>query len=104
MSSLDHRQNSATEQYNSTTPLSSSGSSVQQAPVEQLPFPDFPAIPGIPGNSPIPPSPATNSGADTASQTQLQLNSTPATTRALTEVNTDALSVISSERNTTTLR
>ena len=44
MSSLDQQQNSTTEQYSSITPLSSSGSGTQQAPVEQLSFPDYPAM------------------------------------------------------------
>ncbi len=102
MSFLDHRQNSANEQYSDTTSLPFSGSGTQQAPIEQLSFPDHPAMSG----SPLAPLAftTTDSGTDPALHTQSLSGPAPAVTRALTEVQTDALSVISARQNTTTLR
>jgi surface antigen len=94
MSSLDHRQNSTTEQHGNTDPLQLSGMNAQQAPVEQLSFP--PAATS--GNS-LTPTPSTS----TASGSQTRALS-PLATRELTEVQTDAFSAVPLHRNTTTLR
>jgi surface antigen len=102
MPSLDHQKNSTTEQYSSTSPLSFSGSGTQQGPVEQLSFPDYSAMPGSP-QAPTPLT-TTDSGIDPALHTQSLLSPAPAVTRTLTEVQTDALSVITSQHKTTTLR
>ncbi len=100
MSSLDHRQYSTLEQHNNTSPLPLSGSGTQQPPVEQL---DFPALSAPLGN-PLPSTLPTTTGSDTAPHTQSLLRPSPAVTRALTEVQTDSLSTVSSQLNTTTLR
>jgi surface antigen len=88
--------------------LSFSDSETSQASVEQLFFPDYPAMPG---NPPVQMPPATTvSDTDPALHTQSLLSPVPAGTRALTEVQevqevqTDALSTASLQRNTTTLR
>lgn len=97
MSSLDHRQNSTTEQHGNTDPLQLSGMNAQQPPVEQL---SFPAYSATSGNHLTPtPSDATASGSQTRA-----LSPSPLATRELTEVQTDAFSAVPFQRNTTTLR
>jgi surface antigen len=97
MSSLDHRQNSTTEQHGNTDPLQLSGMNAQQPLVEQLSFPEYPATAGIP----LTPTPSDA----TASDPQMRaLSPSPLVTRELTEVQTDAFSAVPFQRNTTTLR
>jgi surface antigen len=101
MSSLDHRQNSTIEQSNNATPLSSSGSGTQP-PVEQLDFPAYPAMAGSPLKPTLPAT--TDSDIAPVPQTQSLLSPAPAVTRALTQVQTDELSIVTSKLNTTTFR
>lgn len=97
MSSLDHRQNSTTKQHGNTDPLQLSGMNAQQPPVEQLSFPEYSATSG----NLLTPTPSTSTAS--GSQTRA-LSPSPLTTRELTEVQTDAFSVVPFQRNTTTLR
>jgi surface antigen len=94
---LDHRQNSTTEQHSNTTDsLQFSGLDAQQAPVEQLSFPDNPAMSGN-----LTPLPSATTDSNTALATQAQ---SPLVTRELPEVKTDAFSTSSLQPITTTLR
>lgn len=97
MSSLDHEQNSTTGQYSNTTQLSFPDTGRQRIPLEQLDFPDAAIL-----SHNFPPV-ALDSESVAAPQTEGRLHSAPATTRALTEVQTGSFSVAPLQQ-TTTLR
>jgi surface antigen len=101
MSSLDQQQNSTTEHHRRAPQLTFPDTGAQKVPLEQLAFPDYSVL----SSNPLTPtSPAMDSGSVSPSHTEALRNAAPATTRALTEVQTDSFSIVPLHPNTTTLR